>query len=136
MLVIDKAIILKQTEIFSELPEDKIIDLSAALDEIDYKQHDVIIKKNDFGRSMYIVVEGEIEVIKNDNTVFKMHSGDIVGELSALVPEPRSATVKALTNCRLFRIEEEDLYDMMQDNVDVARGIIQVLVARLRENKN
>lgn len=60
----------------------------------------------------------------NERTVF--------GELAALDPEPRSATITAIEDCHLFKLEEGPLYDLMAEHVEVVRGIIRVLCRRMR----
>lgn len=57
---------------------------------------------------------------------------EVVGEMAVLDPEPRSATVVALTDCVLLRITSEDLDLLLSEDVEVARGIIQILCQRLR----
>ena len=52
--------------------------------------------------------------------------------MAALDPEPRSATVTATEATRLFRLEQESLYDLMADRIEVVRGVIRVLCHRLR----
>jgi len=56
-----------------------------------------------------------------------------VGELAALVPEPRSASVTALEPCDLLRIDKAVLDELLAARPDLATGIITSLVAMLRE---
>jgi len=58
--------------------------------------------------------------------------GDIFGEMSALDPEVRSASITAVKDTRLFRIERGPLYRVMAQRIEVAQGIIHVLAQRLR----
>ena len=57
---------------------------------------------------------------------------DIFGEMAALDTEPRSATVTALEPTSLFRLEQEALYELMADRIEVVRGVIRILCSRLR----
>ena len=58
------------------------------------------------------------------------------GELAALDPEPRAATVTAVEDCTLLRLGGESLYELMSGNKEVTRGIIQVLCDYTRTNLN
>ncbi len=72
-----------------------------------------------------------------------MHGGDrnlqvlgcreMFGELSVLDPQPRLASVTAVEDTLLFRLDERVLYEMMAENQALTRGIIQMLCRRLRK---
>jgi CRP-like cAMP-binding protein len=56
-----------------------------------------------------------------------------VGELAALVPEPRSASVTAVEPATLLRIDKPVLDELLADRPALASGIIAALVAMVRE---
>jgi CRP-like cAMP-binding protein len=56
-----------------------------------------------------------------------------VGELAVLDPQPRSATVTAVTPVRLFQLRKEAFDGVLESRPEVARGVIVELVRRLRE---
>ena len=60
-------------------------------------------------------------------------AGSTVGELAALVPEPRSASVTALEPTLLLRIDKPILDELLADRPALASGVIEALVAMVRE---
>jgi len=52
--------------------------------------------------------------------------------MAVLDPEPRLASVTAVEDTRLFRLDQEPFYELMDDRIEVARGIIHVLSGHLR----
>jgi len=58
--------------------------------------------------------------------------GDVFGELALLDTEPRSAGVVALSDVQLFRIDQGDFYDLMDERGEVLRNIIKILCQRIR----
>jgi CRP-like cAMP-binding protein len=58
---------------------------------------------------------------------------EIVGEMAVLESVPRMASATATEPTRLLRLEQDALYELMADRIEVARGIIGVLSGRLRE---
>ena len=56
-----------------------------------------------------------------------------MGELAALVPEPRAATVTAIERSTLLRIDKALLDELLADRPALANGIIAALVAMVRE---
>jgi CRP/FNR family cyclic AMP-dependent transcriptional regulator len=75
---------------------------------------DVLFREGDVAREMFVVVQGEIEILKAsrsgaDARVAMLGPGDWFGEMSILDIQPRSATVRALAPCRLVRLSAQDL---------------------------
>jgi len=67
-----------------------------------YEEGKNIVKQGDYSNTVYIVLHGEAEVIRedrfgNENTLATISVGDIVGEMGAFLNNRRSATVKAKT---------------------------------------
>ena len=58
--------------------------------------------------------------------------GDVFGEMAVLDPEPRVASVTAVEDTQLLRLDQEPFYELMEDQIAVAQGIIRVLSAHLR----
>jgi CRP-like cAMP-binding protein len=56
----------------------------------------------------------------------------VFGELALLDTEPRTATIQALEDTLLFRLDQEPFYELMSDRVEVAMGTIQMLAGNLR----
>ena len=57
---------------------------------------------------------------------------EIAGGLSLLDSEPLMASVTAVEDSRLLRLDQDVFYELMENRMEVARGIIQVLTRRLR----
>ena len=55
------------------------------------------------------------------------------GDLSLLDTETRSASATTLTHAYLLKIDQEPFYELMENRIEVARGIIRTLCKRLRE---
>jgi AAA family ATP:ADP antiporter len=129
---IEKVLILKSVDIFAEVPEEILARVAANLKEVNVAQGETIFAKGDIGRNMYIIVKGRVRVHDEAQTFGYLSERDIFGEYSALDTEPRSASVTAVEDTSFFRLDQDVLYELMGDNVEVAWGIIQVLTRRLR----
>lgn len=132
LLTIEKIIILKTVTIFAQTPDDVLAEVASILEEVEVHAGDTIIEKDDLGKCMYIIIDGQVRVHDGDHTIAHLGARDIFGELAVLDPEPRSASVTAVTDTRLFRLDQEDFYELMSDRIEVVRGIIRVLCQRLR----
>lgn len=134
LLTIEKVIILKSVSIFSEIPDESLVEVASVLEEVEIKASEEIFKKGDIGTSMYVIVAGKVRIHDDDEVLRVLGEREVFGELAALDPEPRSASVTAIEDCYLFRIERNALYELMGQHTDVAQGIIRILCQRLRDS--
>lgn len=66
----------------------------------------VVIQEGGFGSQMYIVESGELEVSKGDAVLRILTRGSLFGEIALLHNIPRTATVKAMTDSRIWVVEQ------------------------------
>lgn len=130
--LIEKVIILKSVSIFAETPPSVLTEVARLLEEVELAPSQLLFAKGEPGRSLYLIVQGRVRVHDGDHTVKVLGPRTIVGEMAVLDLEPRLASVTALEDTLLLRLDQEALYELMSDRVEVARGIIRVLSGRLR----
>ena len=82
---------------------------------------------------MYIVVDGETEILDGSATLEVAGPGSIVGELALIDDEPRSATVVAKTDCRLVPVDRRRFQYMVQETPLFGLSVMKVLADRLRQ---
>jgi len=128
----ERLAILRSVNIFSETPSQYLAEAVDLLQEVDVPAGHTVINKGDLGTSMYIIVEGQVRVHDGERTLNYLGQGDVFGEMAALDPQPRSASVTAVTHARLFCLDQESIYDLMTSQSGVTRGIVRILCQRLR----
>lgn len=134
LLTIEKVLFLKSVKIFASVREDQLVDIATLVESVDYQKGDLILAKGDLGTSLYIVVDGQVRVFQDDTELNILGPRSVFGEMAALDPEPRAASVEALEDCTLLQLEGESLYEMMAENRELTRGIIKVLCEYARTN--
>src|SRR5438445_2096166 len=77
LLTIEKVIILKSVSIFSDISERGLINVAAALEEIQAEPEQTIFQKGDSGNSLYIIVEGKMRVHDGDKTIATLGPGEV-----------------------------------------------------------
>ena len=76
---------------------------------------ELAVVQGEYGKSMYLLLEGKADVIGHDETTKKdivfatLAPGDIFGEIALIHPGPRSANVKALEPIKYLEIDWEGL---------------------------
>lgn len=132
LLTIEKVIILRSAEVFASMPDHVLAFIASVVEELDVPRGETFIRKGDIGNCMYLVVEGRVRVHDGDREIAVFEKGQPVGELAVLDPEPRNASVTALEDTQLFRLDKGALDEVMADQPEIARGVIRVLCRRLR----
>jgi len=134
LLTIEKIIILKSIKLFSEINEEDLFNLATSLQEVEYESEVEVIIQGDLGTSMYIVISGEVDVQIDGKKIATLGEKEVFGELSALDPEPRAATVVTTQTTLLFKIDNTILYYLIAEYPAVAKGIIRILCERIRNS--
>lgn len=132
MLTIERVICLKAVPMFAEASEEILADVAELLEEVEVKKGEVVFEKGAAGDSMYIVLSGRVRVYDGARTIVELGEKEIFGELALLDPEPRLASVAAVEDTRLFRLDREAFAELMAGNIEIVRGVLHVLCERLR----
>lgn len=132
LLTIEKVIILRSAEVFASMPDHVLAFIASIAEEVDVPRGRTFIHKGDIGTCMYLIVDGRVKVHDGERTIAEFEKGQPVGELAVLDPEPRNASVTALEDTLLFRLDKEAFDEVMADQPEIARGVIRVLCRRLR----
>jgi CRP-like cAMP-binding protein len=103
-----------------------------------FKKGEIIFAEGSCSDSVYIIEEGEVEIahLKNDGSLHILgilKSNDIFGEMGLIDDMPRSATAKALTDCRISIINKSKFDTLIQQQPELLKPILMILSQRLRE---
>lgn len=80
---------------------------------VEYAENSLIIKEGDIGSLVYVMEEGKVEVTKEGQKLCAMGPGKVFGELAILYNSTRTASVRALTTCRLWAIDRPCFQSIM-----------------------
>lgn len=133
MLLIEKILLLKNSDIFKTCREVDLIDIASICTEKHFDANVTIFKKGDHGNCMYFIHSGQVSIHDEGHQFAVLAENEIFGELSLLDSEPRSASATTLSDCILLKIEQELFYDVVATNTDILKGIMRTLCRRLRE---
>ena len=133
LLTIERVALLQSIDIFAETPSRILASVARIVEEVELVPGENFIQEGDTDDCLYIVIEGEVRVHHDEHTLLILGPGKTVGELALLDPEPRSASVTAVDNVFLFRIDREPFEEVMADRPEIAQGIIRTLTRRIRE---
>jgi CRP/FNR family cyclic AMP-dependent transcriptional regulator len=145
--------IIKKTFIFNNLDEQEVADILTITKEKRFSKGEVIMQEGREGDSMYIVIDGSVEVSKTLTmkmgegnfaerekvlTRFKAEDDVVFGEMAMIDRGSRSASAVSTTDCILLEIKRGDLLDLIerkpQMGVKILRRMAELLASRLRQS--
>jgi CRP-like cAMP-binding protein len=102
-----------------------------------YQAGDMIFSQGDLGTDMFIIQDGEVEIIKHINNeshiLSHLEKGDFFGEMALLENVPRSADAVSKTEVKVLVINGSRFDEMLRKNPEIAVRIIRKYSKRLRE---
>lgn len=107
-----------------------ILSFCQELPEKSFGSGDVLLAEGERAGLLYILIEGEVEILKGDfqvNTIAE--PGAIFGEMSVLLESPHTATVRAVVPTRMYVAERADAF--LQSHTDLAYQVARLLAQRL-----
>jgi CRP/FNR family transcriptional regulator, cyclic AMP receptor protein len=98
-----------------------------------YTAGETIFTAGDDGHHMYVVQEGEVEVIANGKVIDVHGPGGLFGEMAIIDNSPRSATVVAKTDSKLVPIDQDKFMYHVHRTPFFALTVMRVMTERLRQ---
>jgi CRP/FNR family transcriptional regulator, cyclic AMP receptor protein len=97
---------------------------------IDFKTSDIIFNQGERGDEMYVIIEGEVDVIRNGVIVETRAGGQLIGEISLLESIERVASAVARTDCRVVPLDSKTFLYLIDHNRNFVLDVMRVLVER------
>ena len=133
--------LLARIPFFTSLPPSELDRLMKELDVVSLNSGDILFHEGDPGEHLYVVVEGELEILlapdTDDELILNLlQEGEYLGEMSLLQPGGlRTASARARGNCVLLSMSREQFKGLLQRHPELANAMIGVLSQRL-DNTN
>lgn len=115
--------------------------LVATMERRRFGAGEVVMRRGEVDRSLYLVASGELEVFvpdgRDERSVRVQGPGTILGEVAFFDGQPRSATVKAVVEGEMLRLSTEAFDVLAARHPDLGRKIVldlgRILALRLRQ---
>jgi len=132
LTTLEKVLLLKSAHIFGRVDAEDLAPMARVAAEKHFDKREVVFREGEFGDMLYVVVRGHVVVEKGGHVLAELGRGESFGEMAVLDEEPRNATVTATEATDVLAVGSEALYEILQERVEIAEGIIRVLSQRLR----
>jgi CRP/FNR family cyclic AMP-dependent transcriptional regulator len=97
-----------------------------------YPAGKTIFKEGDPGDYMYVIQEGEVEVVHNGRVYETLGEGGILGEMALIDKSRRSASAVAKTDCKVVPVDEKKFTVLVQQTPYFALQVMEVMAHRIR----
>lgn len=128
---------LRALELLSPLRDDELMQLASTQQVLAYGRGEHIIHQNERDRSMYVLMEGNCDVVVGEGgdpgdkrVVATLGPGTLFGEMSALADSPRSASIVASSPATVLRIAQNAIQEIIVANQDAMEGIVALMARR------
>ena len=102
-----------------------------------YENGQVVFRQGDPGCCLFVVQEGEVEVIDENGgreTVLRVAGcNELFGEMAVFVRETRSATVRARGRTRILTIDKKNFLRRLNEDPSLAFNLVERMSRRVRE---
>ena len=134
----DKILHLKGIQIFEGLSVSELGAIASVTEEVAYPPGEIVISEGESGDTMYLVVRGEVSVIKsmgqpNEVELAKTGAGDYFGEMALFEDLVRSATIRTEQDSSFLILHKQEFKEIVREYPGIALEICKALSQRIRD---
>ncbi|MGH9657261.1 MAG: Crp/Fnr family transcriptional regulator [Bryobacteraceae bacterium] len=131
--IVEKVIALEAVELLKNLSPEQLSRIASVAREVAFPPGHVIIQAGKGVDSLYIVLDGSVEVSKDGDRLAVAGQNEVLGAWALFDEDPIPVTAKSIEDARLLKISRDDFYDLLSDNIEIAAAIFSTLVRRFRK---
>lgn len=127
-----KVFVLRAVELFKTLPSETLLIIAEETEVVGMQAGQTIFSVGDPPTGLFIIVSGEVEIIKNNQVINHLKENEFFGELALIDNAGRSASVVAKTEGTLLYLDKETFDRITDDLPEVLRGVVRIILSYLR----
>jgi CRP-like cAMP-binding protein len=118
--------------LFVDLPEAELDAIARSGDEVSFGEGEWIIRQGDAQSALYMIVEGEVAVVIDDEDRRVLPKGSFFGEVSVLLEEPASASIVTRTPVSCLVVPGSEVQAFLVSHPQVMYRVLKAEARRLR----
>ncbi len=131
-LLLTRITYLQRISLFAAVPTWHLLPIAEGCHEVSFADQAPVFRQGEPGDSLYILLAGSVEVVRDGAVINRLGPGEVCGEVSVLGLAPRTAGVYAVGQVRTLMLEAERFRKIVRGNGDIGLAVIKVLAERLR----
>jgi CRP-like cAMP-binding protein len=124
--------VIRRLPLSAALSREEIDGLAAIAVEREYAEGEYLTREGGAGRSFFVVLDGQVEVLQGEQRVASRGPGDFFGEIALVAHRPRTATVRTTTRVRALEIRDRSFRSLLGRQPQLQHKIISAIHDRLR----
>jgi len=133
MTAVRRAIALRDVEAFRSVPMDQLAQIAAAAREEWMPAGGVLFREGEPPGALYVILQGRVRLERQGEVFGQAKGGEPLGTWSLFDDHPRKATATVEEDAQLLVLGRDEFYEVLTDNVQITKSLVQDLVARLLE---
>jgi CRP/FNR family cyclic AMP-dependent transcriptional regulator len=129
----DKIDLLSRLPLFETCSQRELAQVATISVEARRPAGTILTREGQAGGLLFVIIEGEAEVVSDSRTLGRLGPGDVVGELSLIDGQVRSASVQAVTDVHLLEIATDEFQKLVDQSPKFVRNLLRALSLRIRE---
>jgi len=101
---------------FAHMETDELVELVEQGEWVNVAPGEAIVEQGEEGDAFFAISSGQVEVSQDHQSVRTMGPGAHFGEIALLLDVPRTATVRAITPVRAFRLGRDGFDKLVRDS--------------------
>ena len=124
---------LKAVPLFQDLSAKELLPLGDIVEKLDMAAGVTLFSHGDQGERLYVIVEGEVEVLREQTRLAVLGPGECFGEMALLDRCRRSATARTLTDARMLALAHGAFHELLALYPAIGDRVAQALAQRVRK---
>jgi CRP-like cAMP-binding protein len=128
---VERMALIRESMTFAKTRVEAVADLARDAREVRMNAGETIWHEGDPPGDTYILVSGIVECRTDEGQRFRFGPGDVIGALDGMAMEPRWFTPTIIRDMVALKISSESMYDIFEDNFDIAMDLIEGMAIAL-----
>ena len=107
--------------------------LSKDPEPLSFRAGETIFAQGQLGEEMYVIGEGEVDIVFKEKVINTHGAGEIFGEMALIDNQSRSASAVAKSDCKIAPVSEKRFIFLVQEHPYFSLQVMRVLAERLRK---
>jgi small-conductance mechanosensitive channel/CRP-like cAMP-binding protein len=130
----DLVALMRDVPLLSALDEAALEQLAAGVQRLSFGKNETVIREGDVGDSFYVIESGQAVVTLENGTLPRvlghLYPGSVFGEMSVLTGEPRSATIRAVTDLAVLVVPRDTFREVIASRPAVLEPLSEIAARR------
>lgn len=126
--------LLKSCDLFKDLSDNELKVLYSSMIPIKIQADEVLITQGEISDCMYVLLSGRLLVKSDGKVIAQIGRGQTVGEMGVITDDPRSATVVAMRESLLLKLEKSSFTDLWMRHPTLLFEVTKIITKRLRKS--